>query len=73
MMKLRSTLALVAICVAASGFAVNDALATRVSISGTHSYGEIKKKCPGCDCWNNAGGFGCENKGKGTGVYCTVK
>ena len=44
-----------------------------MSISGTHSYGEIKKKCPGCDCWNNAGGFGCENKGKGTGVYCTVK
>ncbi len=72
-MKAVLTLAIAFICMATVGMITTDALAKRVAIAGTHSFGSIKKKCPGCDCWNNAGGFGCENKKKETGVYCTTK
>jgi len=58
----------------AAALPVSPAWAKRVSISGTHTRAEFKSKCTaGMDYYSNAGGFGCENRSKGTGVYCTVK
>ena len=55
-------------------FALQSNIGKARFISGTHTRAEIKSKCTaGMDYDSDAGGFGCENRSKGTGVYCTVK
>ena len=52
-----------------------DADARRVTISGTHSRGEIKKACAAVDgicggCNATSGKYSCDNLNKGTSVTC---
>ena len=73
-----SKLLRIATAIVAIGFLVGDAGAKTVNIGGSHTRGEIGKKCDsvgGVKVGTGAksGGFGCENLNKGTSVNCDAK
>jgi hypothetical protein len=70
-------LIVVALGLAAAGLFPNASWALhKVSISGTHSRGELKGKCDAVggscgNCGGTKGSYGCDNPNAGTSISCT--